>query len=70
MDLIKNNNYDSYENLNSSSYRMDEFVSEQKEKYIADYCTSKGWDKSNLNIEQLTEIHNSDTFKNIGKLNG
>lgn len=70
MDILKETNYDNYENLNSSKYRIDELFSSEKEKYIIEYCISKGWSNSSLTNEQLQEIQNSYGFKNIGKING
>lgn len=70
MDILKNNNYDNYENVNSSSYRNDSSLKEHKDKFVTEYCSIKGWDANNLTIEQTTEIINHPNYKNIGKIFG
>lgn len=37
-----------------------------KEQLKKEICSKRGWDKNNLNSEQLFEIYNSKEYKNLG----
>lgn len=41
-------------------------VLELREKFATEYCVKKGWDKSNLSIEQVLEIRNNNEWHNPG----
>jgi 5-bromo-4-chloroindolyl phosphate hydrolysis protein len=61
-----------------TNYTKDEFIKETglsekdiqdlKEAFVEKYATLKGWDKSNLTQEQLSEIYQQEEYKKAGLL--
>lgn len=45
-------------------------IIELREKFATTYCNTKGWDKSNLSIEQVSEIRNNNEWQNPGLIKG
>lgn len=43
---------------------------ELREKFVSKYCESKGWDKTNLDFEQVMEIRSHSQWKNPGLILG
>jgi hypothetical protein len=51
-----------------SIFSINEII-DLRDKFVKSFCTSKGWDKTNLSIEQVTEIRQTNGWKNPGMLN-
>lgn len=52
-----------------------EYLSEQdvislRESFVRTYCETKGWDKNNLDFEQVLEIRSHNEWKAPGMLKG
>jgi len=45
-------------------------VIELRENFVSMYCNEKGWDKSNLDFEQVLEIRSHSQWKNPGLILG
>jgi len=43
-------------------------IHELKEAFVEKYASLKGWDKTNLTTEQLSEIYQQDEYKKAGML--
>lgn len=41
-----------------------EEVIKLREQFVSIYCNDRGWDKSNLEFEQVLEIRSNTTWKN------
>lgn len=48
----------------------DHDVIELRENFVSMYCGEKGWDKSNLDFEQIMEIRSHAQWKNPGLILG
>lgn len=41
-----------------------------RENFVTHYCQSRGWDKTNLDFEQIMEIRSHSQWKNPGLILG
>lgn len=58
----------SKENYLKETGLSDKDIQELKEAYVNKYAIKKGWDSTNLNQEQLSEIYQQDAYKKAGML--
>ena len=55
---------------NSSTTQYDFEIVELRQNFVNEYCMSKGWDKQNLDFEQILEIRSHIHWKNPYMLKG
>lgn len=54
----------------TKSFLSEEEIIKLRDKFVSLYCENKGWDKSNLEFEQVYEIRSHSQWKNPYMING
>lgn len=55
--------------LTDQQYLTDHDILILRDSFVRNYCEQKGWDKNNLNFEQILEIRSHNEWKIPGMVN-